>query len=142
MRGRPTIEGRRVAVAAALLCASLLASGVGPVTAASTLDPHEQRLREARSLYLEGHYAEADALAREVLASVEATYGSGSRQGADVLDLVVEIPCAGLVGQTSEVLELALRAVSIREALDSEDQRLATSLHFLAMIYRTFNATT
>ena len=91
--------------------------------------PHQaDPLDEIQVLIAAGSYGEAETLAREILAQVEAKHGKESLQAARVLDLLTETLLRNGKVQ-DEALELARRALKLREeAPDSYDLPLAKSL--------------
>jgi len=94
-------------------------------------------LTQARTLLKDQRYAQAETLARELLAAAEATEGAESLQAAAALDLLVESLWRGQKGKEPETRELAERAVAIKErVLGSDHLDLAASLHGAAEVLR------
>jgi len=84
---------------------------------------------------LDGKYAEADALAHQMLAEADASQGAESLATAEALELIAE--CAYVLGKTnpSEGIEAGRRSVAIREKLLGPDSLLlARSLHWLSAL--------
>src|SRR5262245_21740830 len=85
--------------------------------------------QEIRRAIASGSYAEAEALARAALAEAEASSAPDSLQVAGVLDLLVEALIRGGKAADESTVDLAQRAVRIKEAaLGPADRSLATSL--------------
>ena len=91
-------------------------------------------LDHARELIEKGSYAEAEDLARELLAEIEAAHGEDSVQAADVLDVVVEALWRGGKGEKPATRALAERSLRIREERGgSKHPDTAKSLRNLAI---------
>jgi len=82
-----------------------------------------------------GRYAEAEALARDRLAEVEAGDGARSLEAAKVLDLLVQSLWRQGKFHDPETLELAERAVEIKEdRSEPDDPEIASSLMNLGIV--------
>ena len=85
-----------------------------------------------RALIDDGHYLDAESLARRVLANVAREHGFESVQAAEAADLLVEALWRAGKGGEPEARELAERAVRIKSAiLGEEDPAVARSLDLL-----------
>jgi len=88
---------------------------------------------QARELIREGHYAEAESLARELLIQEEARSGSDSLPVAEILDIVVEAGRLGGKLKDPMTREAARRAIKIKEDLLGADHPdVARSVNNLA----------
>jgi CHAT domain-containing protein/tetratricopeptide (TPR) repeat protein len=125
---KPTGAAVPFGIVALALC---LASGAGRAAdppAPAAADP----LEAIRAQLKAGHYPEAEAAARALLAAVEADKGPDSVETAAVLDLLVESRWRGGRTRDPEVQAFARRAVAIKEkALGPEHLEVAVSLNNL-----------
>jgi len=98
-------------------------------------DPTTDRLAELKALLKAGKYAEVESGARELLAKVEAAAGADSVDAARTLDMLVSSLNFGGKTREPETLQLAERAVAIKEkALGPDDLQLAVSLNNLGKL--------
>ena len=105
----------------AVICAGALAS--------AEAQPHTLATAQVEQLIYLGKYAEAERVARSLLPEVEGLTGPDSLETAAVLDLLVEALRHGGKSSRPETLELADRALAIREArLGDADPLVADSL--------------
>ncbi len=85
--------------------------------------------RQIEQLLYTGHYADAERIAHKLLPRIEATTDPDSLETAALLDLLVEALWRGGKSSPPETLELADRALEIREAqLGDSDVLVADSL--------------
>ncbi len=97
------------------------ASAPGP----AALTPPEA----VRGLIRHDHNEDAERMARELLLTAESTQGRKSLEAAEAIDVLVEALTGGGKAGSAEVVELADRAISIREkALGPNAPNLSTSL--------------
>jgi len=97
--------------------------------------PPEDRLGQLRELIVAGKHADAEAQARDILATVEAASGADSVEAASVIDLLVESLWRAGKSRLPEAERLARRAVEIRErASGPDDPSTARSLTGLANV--------
>lgn len=90
-----------------------------------------------KALIRDGHYAEAEAAARELLLVVEREHGAEGLEVADVLDLLLEALWRGGKANEPASRTLAERAVRIKEeALGAEHPDLVESLSNLGDLFR------
>ena len=126
----------------AALAFSLLITGFSPAiqeTSESTAKAKNQAtqiLEEVKTLLKSSKYAEADDLARKILADAEKEYGADSLQAAQVMDVLVE----SLIGDGGQINDeckpLIERALSIRKNLyGSEGSEVVQSLYHFASLY-------
>lgn len=95
-------------------------------------------LQEIWDLRQDGHYSEAEARARDLLTVVEESRGSSSPAVAEVLDLLVTVMIQGGKIRGSEALELARRALEIRqEALGPDSPEVSRSRELLARLFKS-----
>ncbi|MFC2163605.1 tetratricopeptide repeat protein [Acidobacteriota bacterium] len=95
-----------------------------------------QRFEEVKALLNASKYAEAEAMAREILADVEAKHGVDSLEAAKVIDVLAE----ALIGDDEQIEDecrsLIERAVSIRKQIyGPENSEIAQSLYHFARLY-------
>ena len=103
---------------------------------ASQEDQEIQKLEEARALLKNGKNADAETLALEILAEVEAKQGENSLQVAEVLDVLVESIMSTGESKTQELQKFIGRATSIREHIFGlEHAELSKSLYNFARLY-------
>jgi len=89
-----------------------------------------------RLLIEAGRYAEAEALAREMLAETEGAHGTDSVEAAEVLDVLVESLWRGGKAQEPDTMTFAQRALAIREQkLGPDHVDLAGSLSNLGSLH-------
>jgi tetratricopeptide (TPR) repeat protein len=94
-----------------------------------------QTIDQARGLIKEGKYAQAEALARRLLAEAEVTFGADSLKTAEVLDVLVEALFRGGKAKQPESREFAERAIAIKKNILGPDHpEVAVSLNNLAII--------
>jgi CHAT domain-containing protein/tetratricopeptide (TPR) repeat protein len=94
-------------------------------------------LERWRALIEEAHYAEAEALARSLLAEAETAQGRRSAEAAQALDLLVESLWRGGKLKDPEARQLAERAVATKEGLFGADHlEVARSLGNLGALLR------
>jgi tetratricopeptide (TPR) repeat protein len=94
-----------------------------------------QNLDNIRELIKNGKYAEAETLARKLLAENEVTFGADSVKTAEVLDVLVEALFRGGKAKQPESREFAERAIEIKKnILGSNHPEVAVSLNNLAII--------
>lgn len=116
----------RAVVVAGLLAAISLARGQTPPAPVSPSD-------NARDLIRDGHYAEAAALAHDLLTQEETQSGPDSLQVADIIDIVVEAERLDGKVKDAGTRDLARRAIRIKEAvLGSDHPDVARSVNSLA----------
>ncbi len=83
-----------------------------------------------------GHYAEAEAASRKLLAEREARSGPDSAEAAAALDLLVESLWRGGKAKSSEAQQLGERAVRLREKLfGPASPEFAKSLRLLGLVF-------
>lgn len=105
--------------------------------ASAEKDPALQKLDNVKALLKDGSYADAEKLAREILAEVEAKHGVESLQAAQVLDVLVESILRSKMQVDDESQALAERAISIRErALGPEHAKVVKSLKIFTTLFR------
>jgi len=139
------MRSRSGAALLALLCGLALvactASGQVPAsdsadsTTAAIQAAHADSLDQAVAMMRAGRYAEAEVFLRGFLARSETTFGPASPQVATTLDQLVI--CLWRLGrsQAPETIELAERAVGLKEQLyGPDDPEVATSLFNLGVI--------
>lgn len=112
---------------AALLVAGE-ASGVAPAA-----EPDAQAVRKALT---DGKFADAEAMARSLVAAARAGAGPDSLQAGQALDLLVDALVRGGKSADPESLDLARRSLAIKEALlGPEHPEVATSLRGLGRVF-------
>ncbi|UCE02803.1 MAG: CHAT domain-containing protein [Candidatus Latescibacterota bacterium] len=95
----------------------------------------QQRRAEIESVRLDGRHAEAERQARELLQETERKYGGSSAQAAEAIDLLVECVWYTKGSREDASVELARRAVRIKETLYGDnDPRVAHSLTNLGVL--------
>jgi len=129
------VHARRTVLGVAVV---LLAS----VTASPTFAPRgvveaqSRPLAEARALFDGGGYARAETLTRALLTEAEERTGADSLETAAVIDLLVEILSWEMKSFQAETLELAQRALRIRERrLGAAHLDVATSAYRLGVVW-------
>jgi len=97
----------------------------------------DQDLKRAGILAAEGHFKEAEELARTLVSAAERDHGACSTQVADALDVLVGVLIGARRSGVPETLDLARRSVECREALPGDQGLpLATSLGNLGAVLR------
>jgi len=136
---RPKVSQRWILsiIAASAFCFVSELAGTATVRAAQETPPQQtqaaQNLDKVRNLIKDGKYAEAETLARELLA--QAAPGADSLKVAEVLDPLVESLWRGGKVRSPESQKLAERAMSIKEkALGPDHPEVARSLDNLAIL--------
>ncbi len=121
----------------AALAAGLSSTSAPPPALGSPLAGAE----DVSSLIHVGRYAEAEAAARSLLATAERTWGPHALGTAGAIDLLVESLYETEKRTAPETMELASRALSIREAsATGDDQALGRSLYNLgAVVYAHYD---
>jgi CHAT domain-containing protein/Tfp pilus assembly protein PilF len=127
--GRESMRrGHRLVSLSVLFCVALL-----PVLAD---DAGPSPLDDLEALIKQGRYADAEQGARDLLAQVESELGADSIEAARVLDLLVEASWRGGKSRKPETLDLARRALAIKEnGLGADHAEVAESLNNLAVVY-------
>ncbi len=96
-----------------------------------------ENLDKVRDLIKDGKYAQAETLARRLLAEIEATAGSDSLKIAEVLDVLVEALYRGGKAKQPGSREFAERAVEIKKnILGPNHPEAAVSLNNLAILLK------
>jgi tetratricopeptide (TPR) repeat protein len=105
-----------------------------PLQKTPTGNSGQASVEKIKTLIKEGHYAEAEAAGRTLLAQVETTSGRDSLAAAELLDLIVESLWRGKV-KLPEAREIAERAIAIKEKLLGPDHPgVAASLNHLGNV--------
>jgi CHAT domain-containing protein/Tfp pilus assembly protein PilF len=125
-----------------IACVFLLPSAgasqaLAPATSQTAAPSVVTELEALRARVRDGHAPQAEGRLRELLAAVEEKDGPESSRAADVLDVLVEALERDNHSQEAETLQLAQRAVGLREKFDVQDSpELAVSLVNLARVQR------
>ena len=126
MNSRRSVGLLASAMVIALACAPRFAVAMDETVASQ---PALAPLEDIQRLLKDGRYGDAEKAARELLAATEASKGCESVETAEVIDVLVEALWRGGTTKSGEGLELARRAITIKEkALGPEDARLVDSL--------------
>ncbi len=113
----------------------LIVLAVGGGQAAPPTTEFDARLEEVEALSEDGRYAAAEALAREVVAAMEADRGIGASTIARGLDVLVDSLLANGKAWYPETVELADRAIDVRKKLKKNDPDRIWTLSNRAMIH-------
>ena len=141
--GRTRAAGS-VALLSCLLLAVSLSSPAGPTHSATQAAdaPATADIEGVRRLFFEGRYTDAEAEARGLLGRVERVSGPIALPTAEAIDLLVEILTWQKKVEGPETLELAERALQIRERrLGLTSPARAQSLYRLGMVHLERNET-
>jgi len=137
-RRAPPRRFRAGMAAACLLALAAVGAGVAAEPSRAPAQPPggaEPVVSEVRKLIKAGKYQEAEALARERLASVEAESGPDALQTAEALDDLAETLRRLGKGGDPAARVVGARAIAIKEALlRPDDARLAISLRNMAFL--------
>ena len=126
------------------LCRAISVSLIGGVLLAIVLPLRgevgpDQSLESARTMIRDGHYAEAEALARKLLPETERRYGSSALETAEVLEVQVEAMWRGGKDDAPEARALAERSLAIKEKLlRPEDPGVVPSVRNMAFVLAAF----
>lgn len=129
---------RRFGVGLFLFITLFNAHSAGGVAQLPSVDstPQHQSVKDAWTLAEERRYGEAEALARGLLAKLEADGRGGSLEAADILDVFAHALSLGGKGREPESPRVAERAIEIRERLQGPDHvSLARSLEILGAMW-------
>jgi CHAT domain-containing protein/tetratricopeptide (TPR) repeat protein len=131
------IRGKSLSRSAEVVIALLAGTLLIAIAAGATAPPAGGDFERLRQLVKEGHYAQAEEGARRSLAETEKGAGPDSAAAGSLLDILVQALRQGGKERDPECLELARRALAIKEKVYGPSHpEVAASLNNLATVQR------